>query len=299
MAIVLDGTAGIESPALATPTFVSTNALGMRNRLINGAFSIDQRNQGAQTITAGAALAYTVDRWYAYSTGANVTGQRVAGAGNNQFAYSFTGAVGNTVIGFGQRIEAANSYDLSGSTATLSVFLANTVLTTVTWTAFYANTTDTFGTLASPTRTQIATGTFTVNSTLTRYATNISVPAAATTGIEIVFTVAAQTSGTWTIDNIQLEAGPVATPFEFRMVGQELTLCQRYFQYYGTQDLWGIAAGGTTRFGGFWYTPYRATPSLTFIVNNFAGVGHDAFGFTAIVSTAGQTPGFGTGSAEL
>jgi len=110
------------------------------------------------------------------------------------------------------------------------VDLANSLLTTVTWTAYYATTADTFGTLASPTRTQIATGTFTVTSTVTRYSTNISISAAATTGIEIVFTVGAQTSGTWTIGNVQLEPGTVATPFERRSFGQELALCQRYFE---------------------------------------------------------------------
>jgi hypothetical protein len=192
--------------------------------------AIDQRNAGAaQTITAAAALAYTVDRWYAYCTGANVTGQRITGSANNQYAYRFTGAASVTAIGFGQRIEAANSIDLAGSTATLGVDLANSVLTSVTWTAYYANTSDTFGTLASPTRTQISTGTFTVTSTLSRYSTQIFIPSAATTGIEIVFSVGAQTSGTWTIDNVQLEAGPLATPFERRLVGLELLLCQRYF----------------------------------------------------------------------
>ena len=51
----------------------------------------------------------------------------------------------------------------------------------------------------------------------------------ATTGIEIVFTVGAQISGTWTIGNVQLEVGTVATPFERRSYGQELALCQRYY----------------------------------------------------------------------
>jgi len=220
----------------STATGVSIGTAGFNlnssniNRIINGAMAIDQRNAGAsQTITAAAALAYTVDRWYAYCTGANVTGQRVAGTGNNQYAYRFTGAASVTGIGFGQRIEAANSFDLAGSTVTLGVDLANSVLTSVTWTVYYANTSDTFGTLASPTRTQISTGTFTVNSTLSRYSTQIFIPSAATTGIEIVFSVGAQTSGTWTIDNVQLEAGPLATPFERRLVGLELFLCQRYF----------------------------------------------------------------------
>ena len=216
---------------------VQTSALnggplaGTRNRVINGGMATDQRNAGAsQTFTAAAALAYSVDRWYGYCTGANVTGQRVQGATVGQFRYQFTGATSVTAIGFGQRIEQLNSADLAGTTATLSVDLANSVLTSVTWTAYYATTADTFGTLASPTRTLIATGTFTVNSTVTRYNANISVPAAATTGIEIVFTVGAQTSGTWTIGNVQLEAGTVATPFERRSYGQELALCQRYFE---------------------------------------------------------------------
>jgi hypothetical protein len=221
------------SGTITTSNFISSNALGMRNRIINGAMMIDQRNNGSsQTITAAAALAYTVDRWYAYCTGANVTGQRVAGSGSNLYAYRFTGAASVTAIGFGQRIESFNSADLAGSTATLSVDLANSLLTTVTWTAFYANTTDTFGTLASPTRTQIATGTFTVSSTLTRYSTQISIPGAATTGIEIVFTVGAQTSGTWTIDNVQLEAGTAATPLERRLISQELLNCYRYYYNY-------------------------------------------------------------------
>lgn len=240
---------------------------GARNRIINGGMAIDQRNGGAaQTITAAAALAYSVDRWYAYCTGANVTGQQVQGATVGQFRYRFTGAASVTAIGFGQRIEQLNSADLAGTTATLSVDLANSVLTTVTWTAFYANTADTFGTLASPTRTQIATGTFTVNSTVTRYSANISIPAAATTGIEIVFTVGAQTSGTWTIGDVQLERGTVATPFERRSYGQELELCQRYLEDIdGEFRFDGNLGGANISVGHTWFCQVakRVTPTLS------------------------------------
>ena len=235
---------------------------GTRNRAINGGMAIDQRNAGAsQTFTAAAALAYSVDRWYGYCTGANVTGQRVQGASVGQFYYRFTGAASVTAIGFGQRIEQLNSADIAGATATLSVDLANSVLTTVTWTAFYANTADTFGTLASPTRTQIATGTFTVNSTVTRYSTQISVPGAATTGIEIVFTVGAQTSGTWTIGDVQLERGTVATPFERRSYGQELMLCNRYYQI-GNYHYRITNTSSTTYFPVFFRVDMRATPTV-------------------------------------
>ena len=126
----------------------SGQVVGTKNRIINGAMAVDQRNAGAsQTFTAAAALAYSVDRWYGYCTGANVTGQRVQGATVGQYRYQFTGAASVTGIGFGQRIEQLNSADLAGTTATLSVDLANSLLTTVTWTAYYANTADTFGTL--------------------------------------------------------------------------------------------------------------------------------------------------------
>jgi hypothetical protein len=241
---------------------------GTRNRLICGNMAIDQRNAGAsQTFTAGAALAYSVDRWYGYCTGANVTGQRVQGETVGQYRYRFTGAASVTAVGFGQRIEQLNSADLAGTTATLSVDLANSLLTTVTWTAYYATTADTFGTLASPTRTQIATGTFTVTSTVTRYSTQISVPAAATTGIEIVFTVAAQTSGTWTIGNAQLEAGSVATPFERRSYGQELALCQRYYEVSNSAST-GSSSSGWTGVIPF-KTSKRAAPTIAVISNIF------------------------------
>lgn len=218
------------STKIATTAYVDTAINVEYNRFINGAMAVDQRNSGAaQTFTAAAALAYSVDRWYGYCTGANVTGQRVAGTTPNQYNYRFTGAASVTKIGFAQRIEASDSQDLAGDTATLSVDLANSVLTSVTWTAWYANTENTFGSLSSPTRTQIATGTFTVTSTLTRYSTSISVPSAATTGIEVEFSVGAQTSGTWTIGRAQLIKGTI-TSFRPRPISQEVDMCQRYYE---------------------------------------------------------------------
>ena len=206
------------------------NTFGFKNRILNGHMQIAQRATSA-TITAASTIAAgysTVDRFYVYCTGANVTAAQVAGSGATKNRLQITGAASVTAVGIGQRIESLNSYDMAGSTATLSLDISNSLLTTVTWTAYYANTADTFGTLASPTRTQISTGTFTVTSTLTNYSTQISIPAAATTGIEIVLTVGAQTSGTWVVGNIQLEKGSIATSFDYRPYGTELALCQRY-----------------------------------------------------------------------
>lgn len=258
-------TGGTMTGDLVVPSLNGGQLAGNRNRTINGGMAIDQRNAGAsQTILNNGTYQYTVDRWYAASSGANVTGQQVAGATAGQYRYRFTGAASVTAISIGQRIEQLNSADLAGTTATLSVDLANSVLTTVTWTAYYATTADTFGTLASPTRTQIATGTFTVTSTVTRYNAQISVPGAATTGIEIIFTVGAQTSGTWTIGNVQLEAGSVATPFERRSYGKELMLCQRYYQLAPVSIRGTVSvAGGRMANHGYFKTSMRAAPTLS------------------------------------
>jgi hypothetical protein len=310
--MVLDASPTLVTPILGTPTSgILTNCTGInyngfKNRIINGQITTDQRNAGAsQTFTAAAALAYSVDRWYGYCTGANVTGQQVAGANATQFRYRFTGAASVTAVGFGQRIEQKNSYDLAGSTATLSADLAiSATLTTVTWTASYATTTaDTFGTLASPTVTQIATGTFTVTSTVTNFNAQITIPAAATTGIEIVFTVGALTAGlTWTIGNVQLEKGSTATAFDYRPYGTELALCQRYFwrnKSGGSGASVGVGYLATaTIFRGYAQFPVAMRVAPTFTINTDSGnlIINTATGNIAITTIGGT---FSTDSGTI
>ena len=240
MTLAINGTTGI---TLATQ-FDSASSFGFKNRIINGQMQIAQR---ATSGTSGAAVPTTsptypsVDRFYAYATGATVTVAQVAGASAVKSNLQVTGAASVTAVGIGQRIEQLNSYDLAGSTCTISANISNSLLTTVTWTASYATSADTWSA-----KTQIATGTFTVTSTLTSYSAQISVPAAATTGIEILFTVGAQISGTWVIGNVQLEKGSTATSFDYRDYGTELMLCQRYFEKsYDT----GTAVGTVTDTG--------------------------------------------------
>ncbi len=219
--------------------------IGSKNKIINGDMRIDQRNSGAsQTFTAAAALAYCVDRFYGYCTGANITGQQVVVSGLNR--YRFTGAASNTAVGFGQRIESVNAQGLASTTATLQVKLSSSSLTSITWSAYYANTTDAFGTLASPTRTSIATGSFTITSTETLYSVQIAVSAGATTGIEIVFTGGALLAAqTLTIGDIQLEAGAFATTFERRKYTDEFLNCARYFPSIKASNATSpISAGG-------------------------------------------------------
>jgi hypothetical protein len=87
----------------------------------------------------------------------------------------------------------------------------------------------------------------------------------------------APASGHWTLPNIpitatniQLELGTVATPFERRSYGQELALCQRYYQTVGDGgNPYAVLAMGRVNTGGTLSTviplnvSMRATPSAT------------------------------------
>ena len=304
------GTLAATGAVTLTGSLNTPNTFGFKNRIINGGMVIDQRNAAAsQTFTAAGALAYSVDRWYGYCTGANVTGQQVAGATTptvTQNRYRFTGAASVTAVGFGQRIEQKNSYDLAGSTCTLSADLGiSATLTTVTWTAYYATTTaDTFGSLASPTVTSIATGTFTVGATVANFSANISIPAAATTGIQILFTVGALTAGlTWTIGNVQLEKGSTATSFDYRDYGREFIMCQRYYQnlmdsatpnpaYYGMGPAYGT--GACLYHYTFLPVQMRSAPSIVFTSSSRVGLNAPGVTFRSISRIEVQAYSTGT-----
>ena len=53
------------------------------------------------------------------------------------------------------------------------------------------------------------------------------------------------TGATWQITGVQLEVGSTATPFEHRSYGEELSLCQRYFQDYTSANGKHLYINGT------------------------------------------------------
>ena len=65
------------------------------------------------------------------------------------------------------------------------------------------------------------------------------------------------------ITGLQLEVGPVATPFEHRSFAEEKKRCERYYQTYGFTTLMGSMSGqvGTPRI--LFPTEMRDTPSVT------------------------------------
>jgi hypothetical protein len=75
-----------------------------------------------------------------------------------------------------------------------------------------------------------------------------------------------QQSGTFDIAQVQVEAGPVATPFERRPIGTELVLCQRYYEA-GTAYWGGYGVAGAASYYSIqWKVSKRVTPSLTYSV---------------------------------
>ena len=82
----------------------------------------------------------------------------------------------------------------------------------------------------------------------------------------------APATGHWTLPNIpitatevQLEMGEVATPFERRSYGQELALCQRYYQNW-TLNFQSYAAGAGNYIGtpSTYFVKMRSAPSITY-----------------------------------
>jgi hypothetical protein len=254
------------SDAVRSLLGASNNAF--RNRVINGDISIFQRNTGGgQTIVAGAALAYCIDRFYAYCTGANIN------ISQNNNRMDITGASSNTGVGIGTRLQASNTLDLANKNATLSVTLGGTYSGAVNWAVYYANGIDTFGTLASPSRTTISSGTFTAISGTVNVSAIIAIPAAATTGIEVVFSVAALgVATTLTISNVQLERGSIQNSdvvFEVVDTPLQQLRCEYYYQNFnGGNGITGFGVGRqtSTTASRIWFpiNTMRVVPTVAF-----------------------------------
>ena len=220
---------------------------GFRNVLINGGFNIAQRGKSG-SITDGTPVAgrYTADRWLAYvrSVGTTlswtvdaVTTADIPNVPISSYLRLQTPA-GQDGWNLEQRIELP-------STNNVSPFDAGT-----SWTlSFWAFTTHPLS--LSPSLQIMASGVSVGSSPVSSDQGSTAITQAAWAKYTFNFTnIAAFTSlpasssycrlkfggptdGVQTdfyISNVQLEPGPVATPFEYRQIGTELALCQRFYQ---------------------------------------------------------------------
>ena len=298
-----------------------SNNVTMRNRIINGAMMIDQRNGGASVSTPGGAFTYGVDRFALLNSGdAGFSIQQVSDAPAGlkcSLKVTTTTAAGGSpsaaaLATVSQAVEAYSISDINEGTAnaqslTLSFWVKSSLTGSFTVTAENNNN-----------RTFLTT--YTIISASTWEKKTVVIPPCVdgnwnvTTGRGIVVvwgllggsTYQQAASASWQLVNakyfvpgtvalaqtlnatlqlsgVQLEAGTTASPFEYRQYGTELALCQRYYQTLG-QGSGGYAYSGTTAFLN-WFLPVvmRATQSINLLTTSVSVVSNS--GASVITST--------------
>jgi hypothetical protein len=191
MTTIISGSNGLTFPDNSTQ---AVGFYGFKNRIINGAMVIDQRNAGASvTPTNGQ---YTLDRWVAFqSTAGKFSVQQTPSATETGYATrvnaGFTNYLAVTSLSaysvgssdyymIGTKIENLNIADLAWGTSN-----AKTVTLSF-W--VYSSLTGTFG------------GALLTSSSNYAYPFSYSIPVA-NTWTQITVTVTGPTSGTWTVSN--------------------------------------------------------------------------------------------------
>jgi hypothetical protein len=237
------------------------NTFGMKNRFINGRFDVWQRSVGPVT---GSGYT-TADRWFV-ADNAMVT-QRVANDRNTSIPYALQ--VTASSAGYGictQRIEDVRS--LSGGSATFS-FWAKSSSTGV----FRFLVEQNFGSGGSADVSVIDNASYfnmTSANTWQFFTATVTIPSVSgkTIGAGSYLQVGfGPNSGTasrvFTYSEMQFEYGTQATSFDFRSIGTELQLCQRYA--YPIRGGFSGFGNGTTVVDAAVNFPVemRAAPSVT------------------------------------
>ena len=195
----------------------SNSSLMFRNKLINGGFNIWQRGTSFSSLST---YTYTADRWL---TDGALTSVARTGANNNVLNFVTPSA---TQAGIAQRIETAANSFAAGQVYTIS-FQANCTVANLQVVATYrAGNTFKSTQLSVDVSSQLTAGSYSSVRTILTL-TNAPADFASTDCLQIsILTSAANTVN---LQNVQIETGTSATPFEQRPVGMELSLCQRYF----------------------------------------------------------------------
>ena len=209
---------------------------GRRNLLINGDFQVSQRGDFTSSQTLGTSFQFYVDRWkiYAFNSalgyiqhfldqslpdGSYANTLRITSAASDLLAPLVHNVENHKIVwgrdftlSFWYKSTSDNMYNLWNGTTQTHFLLPNTAGTWVKYEKTYK---------------------FPENGANLR--------------IEFYSHSAAFPSGAYLeLANLQLELGKVATPFEHRSYGEELALCQRYFQNVYNGQCFG-SANTTTR----------------------------------------------------
>jgi hypothetical protein len=278
MTVSVNGTTGITFNDASTQNTAATG-FGFKNRIINGAMMIDQRNAGASVSTNSS---FVTDRWKIIFGGGGVLSAQQSTTAPEGFTNSLyiTATTADSSItstdeySFRQTIEGYNVSDLGwGTVNAKSVTLSFKARSSVTGTFS--------GVVRNNASNRVYVFTYTINSANTWETQAITIPGDTTgtwltnnsIGLHIIWSLGAgssrvSTAGVWGTDGaiqgatgqvnwiatsgatfyitgVQLEKGSTATSFDYRPYGTELALCQRYYHQItgGTNSFAAVGSG--------------------------------------------------------
>ena len=287
-----DGTITTGANMTVTGTAVMSSPYTMRNKIINGAMVIDQRNAGASI--SGNNTSFGVDRFQVLaSVNSKFNIQQNAGSVTPPAGFSnYLGVTSTSAYTAGatevfvlvQKIEGLNIADLaygsaSAQTVTISFWVRSSLTGTFSgyiqnsaadrsyvfsYTINAANTWEQKSvTIAGDT-----TGTWLTSSGIGfRVGITLAAGSSSTTtagswvasdkyGVTGTTSIVGTNGATFYITGVQLERGTIATPFEYRIYQQELAMCQRYYFKY-------TAPSSGTHFGAGFCNSTTAMQNLT------------------------------------
>jgi len=234
-----NGTTGltVSSSGVSFPnTINASNTFGFKNRLINGNFIISQYN-GTNSVAPGGNQ-YPIDRWYTDTYGSAQNGYTVQQlsasppAGFNNYVQIQANSTTYTNINFSQTIESINSVDLLGQTVTVSFWYKVPVNWTSQWNVGVSYNTSNNAKVYGGNGTSISSVVLANTTTWTKASLTVTVPSNALS-LGVIFNNGNNNvinGAQFQLTGVQLELGSQATSFDFRSIGTELALCQRYFQ---------------------------------------------------------------------
>lgn len=281
-------------------SIVSSGSAGFKNKIINGAMMIDQRNAGASYSAVDGG--FSVDRWKVASFDSSAQTGKFTVQQSSTVPTGFSKSLlvtssaatslgSGAVYWIGQFIEGFNTADLdfglaTAKTVTLSFWVRSSLTGTFagsitnngndrsypfTYTINSANTFE----YKTITITGDTSGTWTRDSSIglrvlfnlghgSTYNTTANAWASGYYGSVTGTTSLLATSGaTLYITGVQLEKGTTASSFEFRSYGTELALCQRYYEKGGISTRSGNRASGTSQtIQAYYKVQKRDTPTF-------------------------------------
>ena len=267
---------------------------GRRNLIINGAMQVAQR--GTSIACPASTLTYTMDRFFAQPAGnaATTVSQVTDAPVGFQYSARVTRNSGQTgtLTRFETPFETRDIVNLREKKVTVSFYAkAGSNLSTssnaISLLLFEGDGTERArGASGYDNQTVLINSPKTLTTSWQRFThTTSSAVSSDTTQLAVQFqaiwTGTAGSNDEFFITGIQLEVGETATPFEHRSYGEELALCQRYYQVIAYSTVGQQDGAYSTDHFSVPFNVMRALPTL------------DAFTFTKVGHVAGSLTNLG------